>query len=239
MKQSERIAIVQRLTKEISSRYDFPQAESFLKAFFADVHTYFDGYEDVEQMVSRNLLSVPDPVLGEMIDDLGIESATHIAAAVQRPAVWSDDAPLRAFISHLSKEKLKATRLRDSLAVFGISGFVAHEDIEPTQEWQVQIERALQNMEVFISIHTDKFSESVWTQQEIGFAVARGIKVIAIRMGEDPKGFISKHQALSRGVKKAEEVAAEIDILLLKDERTQARYSSAKAQAALDLDVPF
>lgn len=239
MKQSERIAIVQRLTREISSRYDFLQAASFLKAFFPRAHTFFDDYEDVEKMVSSNLLSVPDSILGEMIDDLGIESATHIAAAAQKPAIWSDDKFLRAFISHLSKDKLIATRLRDALAIFGISGFVAHEDIEPTQEWQVQIERALQNMEVFISIHTDKFSESVWTQQEIGFAVARGIKVIAIRMGEDPKGFISKHQAISRGIKKAEEVAAEIDILLLKDERTRSRYSFVKPQAQLDLDVPF
>ncbi len=239
MKQSERITIVQRLTKEISSRYDFPQAASFLKAFYPRAHTYFDDYENVEEMVSSNLLDVPDSVLGEMIDDLGIESAAHIAAAVQRPTIWSDDEPMRAFISHLSKEKLRATRLREALTSYGISAFVAHEDIEPAQEWQVQIERALHNMDVFISIHTNGFSESVWTQQEIGFAVARGVKVIAIRMGEDPKGFISKHQALSRGEKRAEEVAAEIDILLLKDERTRSRYSVAKSNAQLNREVPF
>ena len=121
------------------------------------------------------------------------------------------------------------------MAAFGMSAFVAHEDIEPTLEWQVQIERALHSMELFISIHTPKFNESIWTQQEVGFAVGRGVKIIALRMGEDPAGFISKHQALSRGVKKAEEIAREIDGLLRKDERIRSRYE----QCQTDDDLPF
>lgn len=239
MKVSERLVVVERLAEELASRYDFAQAGAFLTSFYSRAHTFFDDYRDVKEMVSSNLLNVPESVLGEMIDDLGVESAAHIAAASQRPQIWAEDWPLRAFISHLSTEKQKATRLRDALSDYGISGFVAHEDIEPTQDWQVQIERALQNMEVFISMHTVDYSKSVWTQQEIGFAVARGIKVIALRMGEDPKGFISKHQAISRGAKKAEDIAAEIDVLLEKDERTRERYASAKAQAELDSNVPF
>ena len=90
-------------------------------------------------------------------------------------------------------------------------------------------------MELFISIHTPGFSQSIWTQQEIGFAVCRGVKIIALRMGEDPTGFISKHQALSRGVKTAEQIAADIDLLLKRDERIKERYE----QCVLDADVPF
>jgi hypothetical protein len=53
-------------------------------------------------------------------------------------------------------------------------------------------------MDAFLAIHTEGFSKSVWTQQEIGFAGARGVKIISFKMGEDPTGFISKHQALPR-----------------------------------------
>ncbi len=144
---------------------------------------------------------------------------------------------MRVFVSHLSLEKQKATRLREALAPYGINAFVAHEDIEPTLEWQVQIERALHSMELFISIHTPGFKDSFWAQQEIGFAIAKGVKIIAVRMGEDPKGFISKHQALSRGEKTAEKLASEIVVLLEKDQRTSARLQ--QCQLAIDDDIPF
>lgn len=92
-------------------------------------------------------------------------------------------------------------------------------------------------MELFISMHTPGFKDSVWAQQEIGFAIARGVKIIAVRMGEDPKGFISKHQALSRGEKTAEKLASEIAVLLEKDQRTSSRYQLCKLAA--DDDIPF
>jgi hypothetical protein len=64
--------------------------------------------------------------------------------------------------------------------------------------------------------------KSFWTQQEIGFAVARGVKIISFKMGEDPTGFISKHQALPRLKRSAEDIAKEVG-LLLHDERTATR----------------
>ena len=176
-------------------------------------------------------------MLSEMIDDLGIESLSTVSASIQPPSMWADGSKMRVFVSHLSLEKQKATRLRDTLVPYGMSAFVAHEDIEPTLEWQVQIERALHSMEFFISVHTSGFKDSVWAQQEVGFAIAKGVKIITVRMGEDPKGFISKHQALSRGEKTAEKLAAEITALVEKNQRTNARYQQCKLAA--DDDIPF
>jgi hypothetical protein len=51
-------------------------------------------------------------------------------------------------------------------------------NIPPTLEWHVEIERALYNMDAFLAIHTPGFKDSFWTQQEIGFAVGRGVKII-------------------------------------------------------------
>jgi hypothetical protein len=125
---------------------------------------------------------------------------------------------------------------------YAISGFVAHEDILPTLEWQSEIERALYAMDAFIAIHTPGFSASFWTQQEIGFAVARGAKIISFKMGEDPTGFISKHQALARRRRTAEEIAAEIDSLLSADDLTAAKLLDAKKANGLiaaEDEIPF
>jgi hypothetical protein len=142
---------------------------------------------------------------------------------------WRDTKGLRLFISHISADKDKATRLKSCLLGYGIDAFVAHEDIEPTLEWQSEIEKALGTMDAFIAIHTVGFSKSIWTQQEIGYAVGRGIKIISLQMGEDPTGFISKHQALARRNRTAEIIAAEIDKILARDARTKDKLSAAKA----------
>ena len=127
---------------------------------------------------------------------------------------------------------------------YGIVGFVAHEDIHPTLEWQIEIERALQAMDAFIAVHTPGFSQSFWTQQEIGFAVGRGTMIISFRMGEDPTGFISKQQALARRDRTAEQVAKEINDLLCADPRTASRMKDAKAlkkegSVQPDDEIPF
>ena len=244
MKVSERIALIQKISGEIQDRYDWAEAALFLGAFHPKAHTYFDDYDSVRIMASHNLGQVDVSVLGEIVDDLGLEAIGHLSAQVQRPKTWQDTDKFRIFISHISVDKTNATRLRDALNKYNICAFVAHEDIEPTLEWQVQIERALHSMEAYVSIHTKGYDDSTWCQQETGFAVGSGTKVIALRMGEDPTGFISKHQAISRGVKKAEDVAAEIDGLLRADDRTKTRYlecnkSNNGYEELDDDDIPF
>jgi hypothetical protein len=145
------------------------------------------------------------------------------------PANWQGTARFRLFVSHIAIHRDKATRVKACLAVYGIEGFVAHEDIEPTLEWQSEIEKALQTMDAFLAIHTPGFSKSIWTQQEIGYAVARGVKIISLKMGEDPTGFISKQQALARRSQTAEEVAAAINTILSKDPRTRDKLATAAA----------
>ena len=101
-------------------------------------------------------------------------------------------------------------------------------------------------MDVSFAIHTKGFSQSYWTQQEIGFAVCRRVKIISLRMGEDPTGFISVRQALSRLGRTAEAIAIDVEALLKGDELTATRLLSAqKAQQArlfdqkVDDEIPF
>lgn len=100
------------------------------------------------------------------------------------------------FISHLAKYKSEAHELKCKLKSFGVSAFVAHEDIEPTKEWQEEIENALRNARSLVALLRPGFQESDWCAQEIGFAYARGIKIIPVIQGVVPYGFIRKIQGL-------------------------------------------
>ena len=69
--------------------------------------------------------------------------------------IWGDDG-FRVFLSHKSEVKKETAALKDKLQLFGISCFVAHEDIFPTKAWQDEIENALASMDAFVALMTEK-----------------------------------------------------------------------------------
>ncbi|MFA7307391.1 MAG: toll/interleukin-1 receptor domain-containing protein [Hyphomicrobium sp.] len=236
MRASDRISLIDKMGRELQARFGYAEIDIFLAHYKVEK----------PQCVSTNskwvyskeaLRSVDEATLLKMAGELDVGFPTGSPAAIGDPQNWIDTTDLKMFISHLSDHRDKATRLKECLASYSISGFVAHEDIEPTLEWQAEIERALRAMDAFVAIHTRGFSESVWTQQEIGFAYARGVKIISLKMGEDPTGFISKQQALPRRDRAAEKIAEEINSILAKDERTSAKLQAAKRKI-LD-GIPF
>ena len=110
--------------------------------------------------------------------------------------LWGGDG-YRVFLSHKTEVKREAGALKERLQVYGALCFVAHEDINPTKEWQEEIEKAMTSMDVLVALMTTGFHDSNWTDQEVGFALGRGVPVIAVKLGLDPYGFIGKFQALS------------------------------------------
>lgn len=240
MKVSERLSMIDKIGRELQSRFTYGEINTYLAAF--EIDRPGDIHVNSKWVYSKEALrNVPLAKIAQIADDLDIGSALGASALRTPPANWKDTHHFRLFISHISAAKDKATRLKECLAPYGIGGFVAHEDIYPTLEWQDEIERALFCMDAFVAIHTVGFSASFWTQQEIGFAVARGAKIISLSMGEDPTGFISKRQALPRARKTAEEVAREIDQLLSEDALTRERLVDAKRVLGLyaDDEMPF
>lgn len=137
--------------------------------------------------------------------------------------IWGDNG-FRVFLSHKSEVKKETAALKDGLRLFGISCFVAHEDIHPTKAWQDEIENALASMEGFVALMTDNFHDSDWTDQEVGYAVARGVPIIAVRLGKDPYGFIGKFQALSSSWLTAPEDMVKI---LIKNDQMLSAYIQA------------
>lgn len=137
--------------------------------------------------------------------------------------IWGD-VGFRLFLSHKSEVKKETAALKDGLRLFGISCFVAHEDIHPTKAWQDEIENALASMDGFVALMTENFHESDWTDQEVGFAIARGVPIIAVRLGKDPYGFIGKFQALSSTWPTA---AGDIVKILIRNDRMFSAYIGA------------
>lgn len=109
--------------------------------------------------------------------------------------IWGEH-HVRLFLSHRSTVKVETSRLKVSLGRCGIAAFVAHEDIEPTQEWQKEIEYALFSMDALVALLTHDYHISNWTDQEVGVAIGRGVPHFTIRLGCDPYGLMGKGQAI-------------------------------------------
>jgi hypothetical protein len=117
-------------------------------------------------------------------------------ASVEGP--WEPGA-FRLFITHTHANRERAGALRKTLAGWGVDAFVAHDTIEPTKEWQDEIESALRSCDALCVLMTPDLIQSRWCDQEVGFAVARSILIVPLKIGADPHGFIGKYQALNVG----------------------------------------
>ena len=100
---------------------------------------------------------------------------------------------------------------------------MAHEDIEPTKEWQNEIEVALHSMDALTAILTEGFRESSWCDQEIGVAVGRDVLIVPIRRGIDPYGFIGKYQGIQSLGKNSGEVARAVFDSLISSDKTKVK----------------
>lgn len=212
MKATTRLHLIERISADLQSRYTFNDIDDFLGAHgIADLPER-NGSKRVYSKMA--LKPASNRTIREIADELQITVADQ-----ERPDKWKDTNHIRMFISHLAEHKGEATRLQQCVFRYAIDGFVAHQDIAPTREWQIEIERALATMELFVSMHRPGFSNSYWTQQEVGYAVARGVLVIPLMMGEEPSGFIYKHQGLIRDRQhRAEDIAEKINDILTDSE---------------------
>ncbi len=130
---------------------------------------------------------------------------------------------LRLFLSHIAEQKEACVLLKDELHDYGISAFVAHEDIKPNAEWRNEILNALKSMHAMAALLTPGFHESNWTDQEIGFALGRGILIIPVRLGLNPYGFVGILQGLKGNLKYPSKLADQLIDVLLKQKSTTSR----------------
>lgn len=134
--------------------------------------------------------------------------------------LWSEGR-FRLFLSHVSQHKVEVSNLKDSLWIRGVDAFVAHEDIEPSLEWQREIELGLRSMHALAAIITPDFHNSRWTDQEVGWALGRGVLVVPVRLGADPYGFVGSIQAVNGTLEQSEALAEIIVNTLVANSQTK------------------
>lgn len=139
-------------------------------------------------------------------------------------ALW-DPVSIRLFISHIDTVKVDAHKLASELKKYGIDSFVSHDDIEPDEDWQREIEKALVSMDAMLAFISDDFFESAWTNQEIGYALGRAIPVISIKLEKtDPKGFIRNRQAIPGNIDNLFQNVRQVNLAIRKRLANSPRY---------------
>lgn len=76
----------------------------------------------------------------------------------------------RVFLSYSHKDRVIAGSIKTTLGSEALEVFMAHEDIQPSLEWQEEIFRQLKLCDIFIPLFSNNFRKSNWTDQESGLA---------------------------------------------------------------------
>jgi hypothetical protein len=238
---SQRVRLIKEIVNRLSSE-EWSLVDVTLRQFSLPTSDDWRGEKGpyVAAMVER----APDDTLLALAKHAGFEFEQEPARL--DPAFWRKGY-LRLFASHLAGHRKEAAELQESFATLGISAFVAHNDIEPTSEWQTEIETALATTDCLVALLHPGFHASKWTDQEIGYAMGRSVPVFSVRLGEDPYGFIGRFQAFQGHGKSMGVLAREIFEVLVKHKQTRRRlaealvlrleesesFASAKANASL------
>lgn len=104
-----------------------------------------------------------------------------------------------AFISHSHLDLKLAEKVSRALSTFGLSGYLAHRDLQSGAEWLEEIHQRLRESAVLVAILTPNFVDSDWTDHEVGFAVGREVPIVPIDAGVRPYGFMAHIQGLPWG----------------------------------------
>lgn len=234
MKVLERLELIDRIGRELQSRMGYGDIDTYLQAHGVDTKKPTSGVNS-KWVYSKELLGgEPESKILKIADELGVPH-NHVVAEPGRTleATFWEPLHFRLFLSHLSTFKATTGQLQAALRRYGISAFVAHVDIEPTREWQDEIEAGLHSMDALAAILMAGFKESDWTDQEVGVAVGRGVLVIPIIRGLNPYGFISKYQGLNANGKTVGAVAEELFRILVASPKTRARMISCLTETTL------
>ena len=199
--------------------------------------------EILDTIFTQDASSIPD-VIDQFDIDLWYQQKDSdkyqrvFGEPLASPADFWTEGYLKLFVSHLSSNKERMSALKTFLARWGISAFVAHEDIQASREWRNEVEAGLETMEVMVAVVEPEFKKSDWCPQEVGFALGRKIDIIPLRAGMEPFGFFGKFQGIQIKGKIPEVVSNEITELLLKKPKHRDRLLQSMSKAFAMLQSP-
>jgi hypothetical protein len=201
---SQRVKIIKNLADHLEAD-DWNEIDLVLKQFNLPWTDQWSG--DKKGYIVEMIGGVEDSDLRELAEHYGMSAIDGAVSSVEPDTPYWEEGQLKVFISHLTTERAQAAEIQVALKKYAMSAFVAHNDIPPTVEWQVEIETALATCDLLVALIHPNFVNSKWCDQEIGYALGRGIPVFTVRCGEDPHGFVSKFQSLNGNEKTSQQIA--------------------------------
>jgi hypothetical protein len=131
-----------------------------------DVQSYNDEIKTIQELINVDVF---------VKNDIRANEYDNLILPPRVPTI-SD----KVFISYSSTDKILAGQVKQLLSKYEIDSFLAHHDIEITQEWRNAILRNLQQCSILLALVTSHFMNSVWTNQEVGYFMALGKKVLPL-----------------------------------------------------------
>jgi hypothetical protein len=221
----EKLELIKQLTADLAGS-DWEEIELTLDTFEADSFDERQGWPDNAGYIRQRLKTSADEVLVALHAHLHPDISTGITPTAGGP--WKEGY-VKLFLTHTHPNKVLAKQIRERLLLSKIDTFVAHEMIEVSKEWQEEIELALATCEALAALVTKDLIQSEYCDQEIGFAMGRGLVVIPIRQESNPHGFFSKYQGApgASGDYAAWTIADGIFDTLIKNPKTKGKMGPA------------
>jgi len=193
---------------------------------FRSLYNGDDDYDYCVAEVLDSIFTTDSALIPDVINHFDIDlwyeqkepekyKRVFVGSSIASADFWKDGY-FKVFVSHLSSNRERMSAMKSSLSIWGISAFIAHEDIEASKEWRDEVEAGLETMELLVAVVEPGFKESDWCAQEVGYALGRKIDIIPLRAGLDPFGFFGKYQGIQIKGKYPEDVASEIVQTILK-----------------------
>lgn len=219
MKPLVRVKLISKLNTVIQDRMDENEIFEYLKAAGCKHNGSFSYDMTLDENIRWILNKSSNEKLLEIADELEVdrESIRKTESNLWQPGYF------RLFLSHVSDFKIHVAQLQRELRYYGISSFVAHEDIKPTTEWAIELENSLLSMDALAAILTDGFDKSRWTDHEVGAAIGRQLLIIPLKRDLVPYGFMGKVQALPVSGKPPSLIAKEIFNILISHSKTRLK----------------
>lgn len=158
---------------------------------------YDDNWEPTLADKANTVLTVVRDLPRVAVDELALAVRELFEVSIEVHG-GTEPEPLRLFASHLATQRAVVGGVGEELKSWGIDLFVAHDSIEPSREWQAEIERALRHSHAGIVFLLPGFRESAWCDQEVGWLLGREVPCYALKFqGQDPYGPLGKWQAFT------------------------------------------
>jgi hypothetical protein len=191
----ERVQKIKNLATKLAVM-DSLTATLLIRQFGWTPYSYIEGSSDERMHILIGFVQeLSDTEISELssaVDSLDLNVPEESSSAD------SADVRYRLFISHRSDARHIASEFKSNLSFMCIDAFVAHEDIGDNEVWKSSLQLNLDNCDGFIALVTDGFEESIWCQQEIGWATARKIQTMGIRFRDPvpPLGLLGEKQLI-------------------------------------------